>query len=50
MFQTLLALRNIMQQHECNNQITSRADANIKQNNSIILVKRKENKSKEKKE
>jgi hypothetical protein len=37
MFQTLLALRNTMQQHECNNQDTSRAHANIEQNNSLLF-------------
>jgi hypothetical protein len=38
MFQTLLALRNIMQQHECNNHDTSRAHANIEQ---IVLIREK---------
>jgi hypothetical protein len=47
MFQTLIALRNTMQQHECNNQSTSRAHDNIEQNNSIILVKGKEKRRKE---
>jgi hypothetical protein len=41
MFQTLLALRNIMQQHECNKHDTSRAHANIEQNNSIVFNKGK---------
>jgi hypothetical protein len=39
MFQTLLALRNTMQQHECNNQGISRAHANIEQNNSLCFNK-----------
>jgi hypothetical protein len=42
MFYTLIALRNTMQQLECNNQGTSRAHANIEQNNSIVLIKGKE--------
>jgi hypothetical protein len=37
MFQTLLALRTTMQQHECNNQDTYRAHANIEQNNSLLF-------------
>jgi hypothetical protein len=37
MFQTLIALRNTMQKHECNNQGTSRAHANIEQNNSLLF-------------
>ena len=47
MFQTLLALRNTMQQHECNNQDISRAHADIEQNNSIVLIKGKEKRRKE---
>jgi hypothetical protein len=47
MVHTLLALRNTMQQHECNNQGTSRAHANIEQNNSIVLIKGKEKRIKE---
>jgi hypothetical protein len=37
MFQTILALRNTMKQHECNNQGTYRSHANIEQNNSLLL-------------
>jgi hypothetical protein len=37
MFQTLLALRNTMQQHECNDEDTSRAHANIEQNNPLLF-------------
>jgi hypothetical protein len=42
MIQALLALGNIMQQHECNNHDTVRARTNIEQNNSIVLIKGKE--------
>jgi hypothetical protein len=37
MFQTLNALRNTMQQYECNNHDTFRARANIEQNNSLLF-------------
>jgi hypothetical protein len=37
MFQTILALRNTMKQHECNNQGTYRSHANIEQNNSLLF-------------
>jgi hypothetical protein len=37
MFQTLIALRNTMQLRGCNNQDTSRAHANIEQNNYLFF-------------
>jgi hypothetical protein len=36
-----------MQQHECNNHDTFRAHANIEQINSIVLIKGKEKRRKE---
>jgi hypothetical protein len=44
MFQTLLALRNTMQQQECDNQSISRAHINIDQNNSVLFGKEKQRK------
>jgi hypothetical protein len=47
MIQTLLALGNIMKQYECNNHDIFRAQTNIEQNNSIVLIKGKEKRRKE---
>jgi hypothetical protein len=46
MFQTLIALRNTMQWHECNNHDTFRAPINIEHNNSIVFKEVKEKRRK----